>query len=74
MKKLFRITCDSQPDDSGEASFQVYTPRGVVEFRPCEKGLHYLDLAKGNNAELLCTQVVPTVQGNFQGYTMQEIT
>ena len=40
---------------------------------PCDKGLHYLDLKEGRNAKILCTQVVSTVQRNFEGYNRREV-
>jgi hypothetical protein len=38
-----RVTYDSK--DPGGV-FQVHTPNGVVEFKPSERGLHYLDMAE----------------------------
>ena len=44
-------------------------------FRPCSRGLHYLDLSTSTDIgrEHVCTQVVPTVGWNFEGYSKREI-
>jgi hypothetical protein len=66
---FFRITYGSRPEGDGESSFKVHTPEGIMEFKPCVKGLHYLDLVEGDNDKMLCALVVPTRQRNFEGYT-----
>jgi hypothetical protein len=73
VKSMFPITYRSEPDDGGKAAFEVHTPHGVVLFRPCSRGLHYLDLSQGVNAELLCTQVVPTMRQNFEGFSKRDV-
>lgn len=73
LKQFYPISYSSNPQDGKEAAFEVHTPQGVVKFRPCSKGLHYLDLSQEGNSELLCSQVVPTVHGNFDGYSKQDI-
>ena len=74
MKKLYPITYKSHPDDGGTAAFEVHTPRGVVEFKPCQKGLHYLDMSVQRNKEIMFAQsVVPTIRKNFEGFTKREI-
>jgi hypothetical protein len=74
MKKLYPITYKSHPSDGGKAAFEVHTPRGVVEFKPCKKGLHYLDMSVQRNKEIMFAQTeVPTVRKNFEGFTKREI-
>lgn len=63
----------SDPDDGEKAAFEEHTQKGVVRFKPCNHGLHYLDLAEHGNAEILCNQMVPTVCERFQGYLRQEV-
>ena len=73
MKKTLPISYSSSPEDDSNAAFLVHTPRGVVEFKPCHKVLHELDMKEGRNAKILCVQVVPTIQRNFEGYSRREI-
>jgi len=73
VKRLYPMTYKSDPSDGGEAAFEVHTPVGVVRFKPCSRGLHYLDLSEGNNADVLCAQIVPTVRGNFEGFSKRDI-
>ena len=56
-----------------EDMFEVHTPQGVVKFKPCSRGLHYFDLSEGDALEIMCSQVVPTVRGNFEGYSKHEV-
>ena len=64
MKKLFPITYQSSPDDGENTAFQVHATHGIIEFKPCNEGLHYMDLMKHSTTETLCIQ---TVQGNYKG-------
>ncbi len=65
--------------------FVVHMPKGVVEFKPSEKGLHYNDVSKERDLvrHMLVNietddkttssderfVMVNTVRGNFEGYT-----
>eukprot|EP00804_Cyclotella_cryptica_P023700 CCRYP_019316-RA/>CCRYP_019316-RA protein AED:0.38 eAED:0.25 QI:0/0/0/1/0/0/2/0/908 len=73
MKNLYPIKYESNPKDGGQAAFEVHTPRGIVRFRPCIWGLHYLDLAKEEHSEILFNQVVPTLRERFAGYSRRDI-
>jgi hypothetical protein len=69
--------------------FVVHMPKGVVEFTPSEKGLHYINVSKEgdlvhhmlvhietNNDRTSSDEefvMVNTVRGNFEGYTMHNI-
>jgi hypothetical protein len=64
-KDRHRVTYDSW--DRGGV-FQVHTQDGIVEFKPCERGLHYHDVSNDDGLML-----VNTVRGNFEGYTRKEI-
>jgi hypothetical protein len=70
MKNMFPITYNSSPEDGKEASFQVHTPKGIVEFKPCSKGLHYYDMSSNKRNDTICVQ---TVQGNFEGFTKAKV-
>jgi hypothetical protein len=67
--------------------FKVHTKDGVVEFKPSERGLHYVDVSvegdvvqhmlattdmSGGEDDKEC-MMVTTVRGNFEGYTRHEI-
>lgn len=76
-----RITYDSW--DNGGV-FKVHTTKGVVEFKPSEKGLHYLDLSDNDTINYMLVnmtkadintdgKVISTVRHNFEGYTRNEI-
>ena len=65
LQRRFKITYDS----SQESSFCVHTPSGVVHFKQCGKGLHFLNLDKTKHPDVLCT----TVQKNFEGFSRREI-
>jgi hypothetical protein len=51
--------------------FQVHTQDGIVEFKPCERGLHCHDVS--NDESNIGLMLVNTVRGNFEGYTRKEI-
>ena len=74
MKQMYPITYNSHPQDGGKACFEVHTKRGVMSFKPCAKGLHYLDLSKIGQAEhaLAQTEIV-TIRNNYEGYTKREV-
>ncbi len=44
---------------------------GIVEFKPCERGLHYHDVS--DHESNIGLMLVNTVRGNFEGYTRKEI-
>ncbi len=67
-KYCHRMTYDSW--DRGGV-FQVHTQDGIVEFKPCERGLHYHDVS--NDESNIGLMLVSTVRGNFEGYTCKEI-
>ena len=73
MKRLYHITYESNPNDREIAAFEIHTPFGIVKFRLCDLGLHYLDLSEGNNSEILCSQLVPMVRENFEGYSKSDV-
>jgi hypothetical protein len=67
-KQHHQVTYDSK--DQGGV-FQVHTDKGIVEFKPSNRGLHYhnvLDLE--NNIELM---LVNTVRGKFEEYTCHKV-
>ncbi len=51
--------------------FQVHTQDGIVEFKPCERGLHYHNMS--DDESNIGLMLVNTVTGNFEGYTHKEI-
>jgi hypothetical protein len=69
--------------------FVVHTPKGVVEFKPSERGIHYIDVTKeGDLVHHMLVHIetdnkrtssdegfvmVNTVRGNFDGYTKHNI-
>ncbi len=69
--------------------FVVHMPKGVVKFKPGEKGLHYVDVSKeGGSVRHMLVNIetddkmtrqdegfvmVNTVGGNFEGYTKHDI-
>jgi hypothetical protein len=67
-KDCHRVTYDSW--DRGGV-FQVHTQDGIVEFKPCERGLHYHDMS--NDESNIGLMLVNTVRENFEGYTHKEI-
>jgi hypothetical protein len=67
-KDCHRVTYNSL--DRGGV-FQVHTQDGIVEFKPCERGLHYHDMS--NDESNIGLMLVNTVRGNFEGYTHKEI-
>ncbi len=67
-KDRHRVTYDSW--DRGGV-FQVHTQDGIVEFKPCERGLHYHDVF--NDESNIGLMLVNTARGNFEGYTRKEI-
>ena len=74
IKKLYPITYESHPGDGGGAALQVHTPRGTVNFRPCKKGLHYFDMSKKENKDLVFAQSpIATIMSNIEGFTKREV-
>ena len=69
--------------------FIVHTPKGVVEFKPSERGLHFIDVSKeGDLVHHMLVHIetdnkrtssdegfvmVNTVRANFEGYTKHKI-
>ncbi len=67
----------------------MHTPKGMVEFKPSERELHYIDVSKkGDSVCHMLVNVemnnkttssdeefmmVNTVRGNFEGYTKLDI-
>lgn len=70
MKTLFPISYISKPNDPEAATFQVMTPKGIIEFKPCSKGLHYLDLSSTTQTAEMHVQ---TVQHNFEGFSRNQV-
>ena len=67
-KAKHRVTYDSWDCDG---VFKVHTEEGIVEFKPCEKGLHYHDTSKdSSNFECM---LVKNVRDNFEGHTKHNI-
>ncbi len=66
LSRKFRVTYNNT-DHNGV--FKVWTPQGVVEFKPTEKGLHVLDLKENpeamyllvNDADLAYSSQIQTV-------------
>ncbi len=67
-KDPHRVTHNSW--DRGGVS-QVHTKDGIVEFKPCERGLHYHGVS--DDESNIGLMLVNTVRGNFEGYTHKEI-
>ncbi len=63
-----RVTYDSW--DRGGV-FQVHTQDGIVEFKLCERGLHYHDVS--DDESNIGLMLVNIVRRNFEGYTCKEI-
>ncbi len=70
VKEKNRVTYDSW--DHGGV-FKVHTQRdAMLEFKPSERGLHYLDtIDKSSNFKYI---LVNTVRDNFEGYTKHNIS
>jgi hypothetical protein len=51
--------------------FQIHTQDGIVEFKPCERGLHYHDMS--DDESNIGLMLVNTARGNFEGYTHKKI-
>ena len=64
---MFSVTYDS--NDRGGV-FSVHLDRGAMEKILHSKGLHYLDLEKYKNIEILMTM---TTRDNYVGHTIYEI-
>lgn len=73
VKKLFPISYCSDPMDGGGSAFKVHTPQRIVRFKPCYRGLHYLDLSEEHAPSVVCSQGIPTMRGNFEGFSKHEI-
>jgi hypothetical protein len=67
-KDPHRVTYDSW--DRGGV-FQVHTQDGIVEFKPCERGLHYHDVS--DDESNIGLMLVNTVRGNFERCERKEI-
>ncbi len=49
----------------------MHTNKGIVEFKPSARGLHYHDVSDGSgNIELI---LVNTVREKFEGYSRHEV-
>eukprot|EP00804_Cyclotella_cryptica_P019093 CCRYP_021211-RA/>CCRYP_021211-RA protein AED:0.16 eAED:0.16 QI:0/0/0/0.66/1/1/3/0/1057 len=70
MKKLFPFSYCSTPNDPESATFRVSTKNGIVEFKPCAKGLHYFDLSTTTQEAVMHVQ---TVQHNFEGFSKDQV-
>jgi hypothetical protein len=86
VKQKHQVTYDSWDRDGVVV---VHTPKGVVEFKPSEKGLHYIDVSKeGDSVHHMLVSIetddettssdeqfvmANTVRGNFEGYTKHDI-
>lgn len=70
MKSLFPITYSSTPGNDKEATFKVETRKGIIEFKPCSKGLHYFDMNKLTDKEELFVQ---TVQQSYEGFSKEQV-
>ncbi len=86
VKQKHRVMYDSWNCDG---VFIVHMPKGVVEFKPSEKGPHYIDVSKeGDSAHHKLVNIetdnkmtssdeqfvmVNTVRGNLEGYTKHDI-
>jgi hypothetical protein len=82
VKQKYLVTYGSWDRDG---VFVMHTPKGMVEFKPSERGLHYTDVSKEGdlvrhtlvnietNNEMTSSDeefvMVNTVRGNFEGYT-----
>ncbi len=86
VKQKHQVTYNSWDRDG---VFVVHTPKGVVEFKPSDRGLHYIDISKeGDLVRHMLVHIetndkttssdegfvmVNTVRGNFEGYTKHNI-
>eukprot|EP00804_Cyclotella_cryptica_P006894 CCRYP_007059-RA/>CCRYP_007059-RA protein AED:0.47 eAED:-0.58 QI:0/-1/0/1/-1/1/1/0/231 len=70
MKSLFPITYSSTPGSGQEATFKVEYMKGIIEFKPCSKGLHYFDMSELSDREAMHVQ---TVQQNYEGFTKEQV-
>jgi hypothetical protein len=86
VKQKHRVTYDSW-DHNGV--FIVHTSKGVVEFKPSERGLHFIDVSKEgdlvhhmlvhietNNKTTSSDEgfvMVNTMRGNFESYAKHNI-
>ena len=76
MKKLYPIRYSSHPEDKGEANFEVHTKQGVAKFKPCEKGLHYLNICElktKHDETVMALAEVTTIRKNYEGFTKREV-
>lgn len=73
MNQFYCITYTSKPDNGCQTAFEVHISQGIVKFKSCSCGLHYLDLSEGSNAEVLHLWMVPTVQDRFVGYSKHDV-
>ncbi len=67
-KDRHRVTYDRW--DRGGV-FQVHTQDGIVEFKPCKRGLHYHDVS--NDESNIGLMLVNAMRGNFEWYTRKKI-
>eukprot|EP00804_Cyclotella_cryptica_P018337 CCRYP_015465-RA/>CCRYP_015465-RA protein AED:0.55 eAED:-0.03 QI:0/0/0/0.2/1/1/5/0/374 len=70
MKLLFPITYSSTPGSDQAATLNVESKRGIIEFKPCLKGLHYFDMSELNDKEEMHVQ---TVQQNYKGFSKDQV-
>ncbi len=67
-KQCHRVTYDSEDHDG---VFQVHTNKGIVEFKPSGRGLHYHDVSDASsNIELM---LVNTTRENFEGFMCHKV-
>ena len=71
-----RVTYDSTKHGG---AFIIHTPKGEVYFRRCpDMGFPYIDLDDSLQGATMLLQTirdaVPTIRGNYEGFTKQEIT
>ncbi len=85
-KQKHQVTYDSWDRDG---VFVVHTPKGMVEFKPSENRLHYIDVSKeGDLVRHMLVNIetddkttssdegfvmVNTVRGNFEGYNKHDV-
>eukprot|EP00804_Cyclotella_cryptica_P007796 CCRYP_001377-RA/>CCRYP_001377-RA protein AED:0.71 eAED:0.39 QI:0/0/0/0.66/0/0/3/0/576 len=70
MQALFPISHINDPRNPKAATFQVKMPQGIIEFKPCSKGLHYFDLS---GTTQMVEMHVQTVQHNFEGFSRDQV-
>ena len=74
----FKVTYDSTDRDG---VFKVFTPAGVIEFKPTANGLHAINLRDHpdaafvlvNDADLPYESPIRTVRKNYEGFTKKQV-